>query len=98
MGIGTAQCPERTKSSEYPQPWLYQPKQANRFRVVTENGTELLRSGRQIGPFEIGALYNFGGKNWVVFDIDPLLGSDDKWTIVVRPETSDSPELESLGW
>ena len=74
-------------------------KQPIRFHIATENGTELLRSGRQLAPFRIGSLYNFGGENWVVTDIlEPLSSSDDRWTIVVRPETSDSPEQESLGW
>ncbi len=74
-------------------------KEPIRFHIVTENGTELLRSGRQLAPFQIGSQYNFGGKNWVVTDIrDPLSSSDNRWTIVVRPETSDSPEQESLVW
>ena len=73
-------------------------KQPIRFHIVTESGTELMRNGRQIDlPYEIGSLFNLGGKTWVVMDIwDPLSTSDNKWTIVVRPETSDS-EQESLG-
>ena len=74
-------------------------KQPIRFHVVTESGIELLRGGRQMAPLKMGSLYNFGGKNWVVIDIwDPLSTSDNRWTIVVRPETSDSPAQESLGW
>ncbi len=68
------------------------------FHTVTESGTELLRSGTQIGPFKIGSIYPLGGKTWVVIDIShPLSSSDNRWTIVVRPETSESSEQESLG-
>ena len=63
-----------------------------RFNIVIENGIELLRSGRRIDNlFHIGSLFSLGGKTWVVIDIrNPLSSSDNNWTLVVRPETSDS--------
>ena len=73
-------------------------KQTIHFHVVTESGTELLRSGTQFGFFKIGSIFPLGGKNWVVIDIwNPLSSSDNRWTLVVRPEVSDSAEREPLG-
>ena len=64
-------------------------KQTDHFHVVTESGTELWRSDRQINNlYKIGSLFSVGGTSWVVIDIwEPMSCADSKWTIVVRPET-----------